>query len=350
MGKIRVLIFLLLGLTIYAENNRLPVDISGYAEARTFLPWQNSVNFNGFGRGWLEFKTNHDYYGAQTAFDYFVPFDTIHTFSIKPGLNISRLAVWLGPENIRITLGKQRIIWGVARIFRPLDIFNPTNFLEPGYERFGINAIHFNLALGSLTDIRLLCLPQFDLKNSASACRFGSNLFKNDIGLNVYYKTSEKKYIIGADLAGELLIGYWAEFTYNKEDTAKYLKTSVGIDYTFPLTIYGMVEYFYDQSGEANPQHYDFTKLLTGTRSTLARQYLFVSFSSIPNLILSPSINSIINLNDRSFILIPQISYQPWDNTQLNFGFYFPIGSAPSEFKNLNGFNGIGFLWAKVYF
>ena len=350
MKKIRVLIFLLLGLAIYAENNRLPVDISGYVEARTFLPWQDSVNVYGYGRGWLEFKTNQDNYGTQTAFDYFVPFDTIHTSGIKSGLNISRLAVWLGPENIRVIAGRQRIIWGVARVFRPLDIFNPANFFEPGYERFGVNAIMLNLALGSLTNTRLLCLPQFDLKSSALALRFGSNLFKNDIGLNAYYKSSEKKLILGTDLAGELLLGYWAELTYTKEDTAKYFKTSVGIDYTFPLTIYGMIEYFYDQSGQNDSRHYDYTKLLAGARSTLAQHYLYISFSSIPNLILSPSINGVINLNDQSFILMPQISYQPWENTVLNFGFDFPIGSHSSEFKTITGFDGMAFFWAKVYF
>ncbi|MEO0092902.1 MAG: hypothetical protein ABIK67_01400 [candidate division WOR-3 bacterium] len=349
MKKINLTILLLNIFTfIQLSGQESLLDTRGYVEVRNFLRFADSVNFDGYGRGWLEFKTNYDYYGAQIVFDGLLPFDTMRNIGLNPGLTITRLAVWFGPENIRVIAGKQKISWGVTRVFRPLDIFNPTNLFEPGYERFGINAILLNLALSSLTNTRFLFLPQFPLKSSGLACRFGSNLLKNDIGVNAYYQSAKKHLIFGTDLAGELIFGYWGELTYNREDTTQYFKASVGIDYTFPLSIYGMVEYFYDQSGKTNPAHYDWQRLKT--RGTLACNYLYIALSSMPNLIFRPALNSVFNLNDRGFILIPQIAYEPWANTLLNLGLAFTIGSATSEFKKSTGFNEMVFLWAKVYF
>lgn len=339
-----------ISLILLAAFLNIGLETNGYVETRASLPWKDSMNFYGYGRGWLEFKTRQEYYGAQSAFDYFMTFDTTHTPGIKPGLIVSRLAVWLGPDNMRIIAGKQRILWGVARVFRPLDIFNPTNFFEPGYERSGVNAIQCNFSLASLTSARLLYLPHFNIKSSGLAGRMGSNLFKNDIGLNAYYRASDKKLIVGTDLAGEMLAGYWAEVTYTKDDRDKYLKTSVGIDYTFPFMIYGMLEYFYDQSGEPNPDRYDYSKIVAEGRSTLAQNYLYSSIALTHSMILHPSINALVNLNDLSLIVMPQISCQIWENTELNFGVNYTIGSYLSEFKNITGFNGLVFLWAKVYF
>lgn len=89
-----------------------------------------------------------------------------------------------------------------------------------------------------------------------------------------------------------MAIGYWGEFSYTQEDTVRYLKTSFGIDYTFPFPVYGMVEYFYDGSGEDNPANYDFTKVISG----LAQQYLYIILGSVHNPFLRPAAGSIINL------------------------------------------------------
>ena len=326
------------------------VDLSGYAEDRAFLAWQDSLYFYGYNRAWLELKTADAYYGAQSAFDCYVPYDSAYTFGIKNGISLARLAVWLGPENVRMTAGKQRILWGVARIFRPLDIFNPTNFFEPGYEHPGVNSLQFNLALDRLTSIRLLCLPQFKISSLELAGRLGSNLFKNDIGLNAYYRPSDEKFILGTDLAGDLFLGYWAELTYTRAVNADYFKTSAGVDYTLPFLVYFMFEYFHDQSGEPDPSDYDYTKIITEGRSTLAQDYVYCSLMYARNMIVRPAVNAIINFDDRGFIIMPQVSYQVWENTELDFGLNYSVGSDVSEFKNIAGFNGMVFIWAKVYF
>lgn len=329
-------------------NNR--ADLSGYVESRTFAAGPDNFFIEGYGRGWLELKTGGDFYGGQAAFDFITPYDTVHFAGVTPGLDIARLAVWLGPENLRVTCGKQRIIWGVARVFRPLDLFNPADILEPGYQRPGITSILGSYAPGRLTDIRLLCQPRFYPADIRYAGRVGTNLLKNDLGLNAFYQPEERIWVAGADLAGELLVGYWAEATITREDSLHYFKATLGADYTFPGMVYALAEYFHDQSGEKDPADYDYQQLISGERSTLGQNYLYLSLTLARGLSLSPGLNVAGNLDDRSGILMPQVSIQPWDNTDLNLGMIVPFGAETGEFRRVRGFDAMAFVWAKVYF
>lgn len=326
------------------------VEVSGYVETRPYLAWGDSLKYSGYNRGWLEFKYNGPKYGTQIAFDCQVPYDTLSFTSLVEKISISRLAVWLGPENFRITAGKQRLYWGVGRVFRPLDVFNPTNFFEPTYERPGSNAILGYYSIGSLSSIRAICVPELNFKQSFYGIRFGTNIVKNDIGLNFMHRNINQRTIVGAEITGDAVVGYWTELSYNWEDTIDYAKASIGIDYTFPYYIYTMVEFFYDGSGITNLPNYDYNKLLTGERTTLAQKYLYATIGLIPNPFLHPSLNSIINLDDKGFILIPQVQYSIFENTELTLGLNFFLGSNDSEFKNLSPYDGQIYVWAKVYF
>ncbi len=325
------------------------LNVSGYVESRPYLSWNDSVHVYGYNRGWLEFKTDGDNYGAQLAFDCTIPYDSTSLSQAIEKKTISRLCLWFGPENLRLTAGKQRLYWGVARIFRPLDVFNRINFFEPGYERPGSNALLGYLSLGSLTSIRGVYLPADNWQRSLYGLRVGSNIIKNDIGLTVMHKPLDKKTIVGGEIAGELAVGYWCELSYTWEDTSRFLKTAVGIDYTFPLMIYSMVEFFYDGSGEADPADYDFTKIVSGERTTLGQEYLYCTVGLVQNPFLRPSLSSIINLNDRGAIVIPNLSYSPFDNGELNVGLNFFLGPAQSEFKQLLPYTGQAYIWFRVY-
>lgn len=326
------------------------IDFSGYIETRPYLSWADSVNLFGYNRGWLELKHDGTSYGTQVGLDCLVPYDTTGVTYLVEKINISRLALWLGSNRLRISAGKQRLYWGVARVFRPLDVFNPVNYFEPGYEKPGSNAFLGYLSIGRLSSMRAIYVPQYDLKKSFMGLRIGTNFFKNDAGFNIMHKQLPRKTIMGIEITGDQIIGYWCEASYTIEDTLRYARASIGIDYTFPFMVYGMLEFFYDESGADNPSNYDWPKILTGERATLGQQYLYLSFGSVDNPFFKPSINSIINLNDNGFILIPQVVYSVTDNVETVSGFNFFIGSQTGEFKNLVPFDGQFYVWLKIYF
>jgi hypothetical protein len=326
------------------------IDISGYVETRPYIAWGDSTNAFGSNRGWIEFKTDEQNYGGQVAFDLSLPYDTTSLSYAESNIGISRLALWLGPENLRLVAGKQRLYWGVARVFKPLDIFNPVNYYEPGYEKPGSNALLGYAALGSLTSIRAIIVPRFRIRESIGGVRFGSHLIRNDIGLNIIHQRSPEKTIAGFELAGELSVGYWGEFSYEWEDSTQYAKVSVGVDYTFPFLLYAMVEYFFDESGESDWHDYDISEISDGTRMTLAQQYLYLSLGLAYNPFFRPVVNAIVNADDGGVILIPQVSYAIFDNAELVSGLNFFLGPETSEFRSIVPYDGQGYIWAKVYF
>ncbi len=326
------------------------VDIGGWVETRPYLAWNDSANIYGYNRGWLELKADWGNSGAQIGLDCTVPYDTVSFVSIRDEVDISRLAVWLGPEDLRVTAGKQRLYWGVGRVFRPLDVFNPVNYFEPGYERPGSNAVLGYLALGSMTSVRGVCLPQHDLRKSFWGSRLATNLLENDLGISLMHRSAEKMTIVGAEVTGDLVVGYWSELSYTWEDTLRYGKTCVGIDYTFPGMIYSMAEFFYDGSGEDDPDNYDLARITSGERMTLAQQYLYLSIGVIPNPFFQPSFNSVINLNDRGLVLIPQIYYSIFENAELTLGLNYFLGSDSAEFRSLSLYDGQVYIWSRIYF
>jgi hypothetical protein len=328
------------------------LEISGYVETRPYVLWQDSVLFTGYNRGWLEGKASDYNYGVQTAVDLIVPYDTTDFSGIVETITIERLALWLGPENTRVIVGKQHLYWGVGRVFRPLDIFNRTNFYEPGYERRGSAALLGYLALGTLSSLRGIIRPEKDIDNSLYGLRLGSNVFKNDIGFTTMHCPINRLWIVGGELTGELMLGYWCEYSYVKEDAVDYSKLSVGVDYSLPLGIYIMAELFFDGSGVADPAQYDFTEVASGNRTTLAQHYLYSTISTIPNpfAVIQPSLHGLVNLDDMSFVIIPEVSVSLFENTEITAGVNYFAGADDTEFKNVTPYQSAVYMWAKVFF
>jgi hypothetical protein len=326
------------------------INVGGYVETRPYITWNDSTYFTGYNRGWLEFKNEASNYGTQLAFDIIMPYDTTSLSYAVDNINVSRLELWLGRAENRIIIGKQSLYWGVGRVFRPLDIFNRTNYFEPGYERPGSNALLGFLSLGRLSNLRGIIVPEGNIEKTLLGLRIGTNVMNNDIGFTAMHRSSESRTIIGAEITGELLLGYWAEASFVKEDTAGYGTTSLGLDYTFPLSIYTMIEYFYDGSGETDPAQYDYTKIISGDRQTLAQHYMYASVGLLYNPFLRPSIATVINFNDEGFIIIPNLSYAIFENTEITLGINYTFGSAESEFRNITQYRGAVYIWAKTYF
>jgi len=321
-------------------------------ETRSYLLVGDSSSITGLNRGWLEFKTDYLNYGGQLAFDLLVPYDTVSIATLHRGVEVSRLALWFGNESARIITGKQNLYWGVGRVFRPLDIFNQTNYFEPGYERPGTNALLGFLSGERHNSLRVFFLPQYSIGRSFSGLRFGSNVMKQDIGVDLFYRHTQRELILGTELIGEWGAGYWVEYNYTALDTCDFSKFTVGFDYTLPFRIYVMAEYFFDGSGADDPSLYNYRDYYAGERITLGEQYLYISISRLPSILNAPklSLNGIINLIDYGFITMPQLSATLFDNAEITFGYYLLVGSSDSEFKNISSFNQAVYIWARVYF
>ncbi|MGB7055812.1 MAG: hypothetical protein WBE28_10875, partial [bacterium] len=95
---------------------------------------------------------------------------------------------------------------------------------------------------------------------------------------------------------------------------------------------------------------YDYAKITSGERQTLAQQYLYASAGLLYNPFLRPSISTIINIDDQGFMIIPSLSYAILENTEITFGLNYAIGAEESEFRNITQYRGVVYVWVKTYF
>jgi hypothetical protein len=328
------------------------LDINGYVETRPYVLWGDSTRLSGVSRAWIEGKAAYLLYGGHVGVTMQVPYDTIASAMLQESVTISRCAVWVGPEQARVIIGKQRIDLGVGRVFRPLDVFNPVNYFEPGYERSGVNAVMGYYGFDRVTSVRAIYTPTFDWQNTTAGINFRATFLHTDVGISAIHQPERPLTLVGGDIAGELLVGYWGEYVFVQDDDDDYSRYVVGLDYSFPLRIYAMAEFFFDGSGVNDPAQYDFNDIITGRRQTLAQHYLYCSLSTIPLPfnVLRPAMNVLVNFDDTGIILIPHLDIVPFDNIDIAVGLNIFLGPVDGEFVNRTSFNGTAYIWAKVYF
>lgn len=150
---------------------------------------------------------------------------------------IDRLSISYKPEGWNITLGRQRINWGIHMIWNPNDLFNTYNLLDFDYEeRPGCDALRIQ-QYGDNHTIEFAIKPDTILNGTIGALLYKTNYEGFDIqGLFGMYK---KDYVIGAGWAGNIgEAGFKGEMSYfhpkeQIENSKSTFTLSLMLDQTF---------------------------------------------------------------------------------------------------------------------
>ena len=234
-----------------------------------------------------------------------------------------------------ITIGKQRIAWGTGILYRPTDNFNKPNPLSLSGRKEGVNAVLVKTYINDLSSIEFVLVPADifreikretnfgHLKYSKYAMKLATNHFRSDIAFSYQYNGDPKDHIIGLSMKGDIRLGYHIETTlnYNKNsfdinNIKDYLKSIMGLDFSFSekWLIYG--EYFYNGYGMKNVsdlQPSDFLLL----EDFKYRHYLNFQAIYKYDIFLNSGIFLILNLMDKSLIISPNIGYKLFQNADL---------------------------------
>ncbi len=356
------------------------LDLSGYFENRAFVienpdeqwSWENlgdKLRLGDYNRLRLILKAlpskKVSVYIAVDLYSYYGMINTPLWVYIGPTLptssniqfDVDRAYMELNFKRIDLYIGKQRVPLGVSYLWAPLDIFGRVNIFDPKEEKVGVNAFKVYLPLGASTSLTGVFAPDMKVGSSTSAFRAQTQVFGIDAALTLIRLGADKISVYGLDLRGENFVGWWLEAGYFITSPAgggavsqKQVKAVLGFDYTFPLKngLYWLNEYYYDETGQEDPEDYDYKSYLTGKRFTLGRK-LFLSMLRYPfNDFLNVSLSYIANWGDGSFIISPALQYDISQSVRLSSGFFFPCGPGNSEFKNFK--ENTFFLWLKINF
>lgn len=211
-------------------------------------------------------------------------------------------------EKHYLVLGRQRVPFGVGRIWNPIDVFNPINSLaiEPG-ERPGTEAVHYEYAINELSSM------QATASREKYAVRLKGYLRFADFALVGVSDNDQHRDILGWEFSGELLdtgIELRSEggSFYDRQTGQRHTEFIGGMEYGFTDSVTVLGEYYFNDQGGGDQ--------------------LGARLSWQPGPLWTWSLLPIINLADGSYVIAPAVEYSLSDEMTLSGGAFFYHGKA----------------------
>lgn len=227
---------------------------------------------------------------------------------------IDRASINYSKGDWDITLGRQRVNWGMNLVWNPNDIFNTYNFLDFDYEeRPGSDAIRIQYYLDDFSKIELAAKKGREKDDHIIATMYKFNKWSYDIQIiaGIY----QKDWVMGTGWAGNLKnagfkgeVTYFAPFEKNNNGA---LSASISVDYGFKkgLYVHGSVLY----NSAASEFLGGFENLLFANvtaRNLIPFEYAgFLQLSKEFSPVFSASFSTIYSPTNHSVIAIPTVKY-----------------------------------------
>ena len=257
--------------------------------------------------------------------------------------NLDRASMQFSTSFADITIGRDAIAWGSARIINPTDVIAPYTYDQLDTEdRVGVDAIRIRIPVGILGEIDTgyVIGNKFKFNKSAFFLRTQLNAAETDYSLLLL--EYQRDLLIGLDLTrGIGGAGFWLETAYVISDvfddelnvSDNYLRSSIGLDYSFNGETYAFIEYHFNEAGVTKPENFleniDQPAYSRGAVYLLGVHYLAPGVTHQLTPLISCSGQMLFNLNDTSAWFVSQIGYNIAEDIHISVGGLFSIGKPP---------------------
>ena len=261
--------------------------------------------------------------------------------------NLDRLFLSLKTKWGDISVGRQPIAWGSARVVNPTDIIAPFSFNElDKEERYGVDAVRWRVPLGTMSEIDAGYVfgRRFAFDKSAFYLKARAPLLGMDVtALGLVFRENA---LIGLDVAGSIGgAGAWLEAAavipdaLGSADTTgpaekSYYRLSAGLDGSPSSRLYGFLEYHFNSAGASSPESYlerfSHVAYTRGSAYLMGRHYAAVGLTYELHALLPVTSLVLWNIADGSAAFFPQAEYNVAENIYLAAGALLRIGRSPS--------------------
>ena len=259
--------------------------------------------------------------------------------------NLDRASLHFSTDFADFSAGRDAIAWGSARIVNPTDVVAPYTYDQLDTEdRVGVDAIRMRIPVGVMgeVDAGYIAGTDFDFDKSAAFLRTQLNAAETDF--SILLLEFQRDLLIGLDVArGIRGAGFWLETAYvltapfdDEPDVSdNYLRTSVGLDYSFGGETYAFIEYHFNGAGARKPENY-LTNLerpayTRGSVYLLGTHYLAPGVTHQVTPLIGISGQILLNLSDPSTWVAPQVAYNIAEDIHLSIGGFVSIGKRPKN-------------------
>jgi len=162
-------------------------------------------------------------------------------------ISVYRAVLTVEAEKYRVVAGRQRLAYGTALFWSPIDIWNPTGplALEPG-EKVGVDGISGTWWISDKTSATALAAiaDTWDQARAAASWSFQHQSYTFDFLAG----KRGRDMIYGLDFVGYVgTAGLHGEFTYTVADQRDdYPRAVIGMDYAWKNSLYAAAEYYHN--------------------------------------------------------------------------------------------------------
>jgi hypothetical protein len=223
-----------------------------------------------------------------------------------------------------ITLGRQRINWGISTVWTPNDIFNTFNYFDFDYEeRPGTDAarVQYNFTPSSSLDMAYSpgSVPQENIE--ALMYHFNNWGYDFQAFSGVYHEDFTAGLGWAGNIAGAGFKGEASYFTpYQHFSDSSSIAASLSFDYGFSNGIYVIVSGLYSSGGtDSIPNIAQLTTEQLSAKNIFPFKYTGfaeISYSFTP--ILKASLGGMYSPSGNSIIILPTVTYSISDNWVLD--------------------------------
>ena len=260
-------------------------------------------------------------------------------------LEIDRLWFDWVKNDFEATIGRQRIAWGTSWVWNPIDIFNPLSILDFDYEeRPAVDALRMQYYTGAVSKVEFAFAPAKNKKDIIAAGLVSVNKWNYDF--NFIGGVKKERWLAGAGWVGDIEgAGFRGELLVSKgkEVSLPFSNNTFGTDdpiysfvlsgdYTFPNSFYIHTEVLHNNIGVEDQTSLHQQQALDLGLLTAARWSLYQEFAYDITPLMRGTIFGLFNPDDKSFVIVPSVSYSVVTNLDLLLLGMFFDGNPITEF------------------
>lgn len=252
----------------------------------------------------------------------------------------------------QITLGRQPVTMGRGVLWAPMDLLAPLSPIQIDTEfKPGVDALRSDLRLGSSVTLTMLGVLGksagthdlgVDAAGSANLARVEVTLgsarlgtmggyVRQDVvgGVDGFYDLGH-----GADLHGAATVTYVPEEGRRRDGQQAFARAVLGSTFELRKNVHATVEAHYNGAGAPDASGYlaelASPRFRSGEEYAIGRYYGGATVDWQPHPLLHVGLAAIVNLQDPSALLAPQLRYDVASNALLVMGAFVPLGARPT--------------------
>jgi hypothetical protein len=229
---------------------------------------------------------------------------------------IDRLWIDAAAGPVEIRCGRQRVAWGTNLVWNPIDLFNPSSWLDfENEEKPGADALRLQYYAGPASELDVAWAPGRDPTDTGAAVRAKVNRWGYDWMLVSGRKAGDE--VAGFGWAGSVAGGgFSGEFLAGRPRKGPartgraYVNASVSGDYAFPNTTYLQISTLFESRGSMGDAGGE--NLLEAVRRgdlSPGRWSLFGEIARDLTPLWRADLSAIVNPSDRSYYVGPSLKW-----------------------------------------